>query len=130
MRKDQIAHAGHAIQSGFAAAFSHHPTNGDGAGSVPWEGTTRNKRSVWTVTTQPFKEAHFATFPPALIEPCILAGCPPCGTVLDPFGGAGTTGLVADRHNRNAILIELNPEYAAMARKRIFNDAPLFAEVQ
>jgi DNA modification methylase len=89
----------------------------------------RNKRSVWTVTTQPFKEAHFATFPPDLIEPCILAGCPGGGTVLDPFGGAGTTGLVADRHGRDAILIELNPEYAAMARKRIYNDAPLFADV-
>ena len=101
-----------------------------GTGSVPWEGDTRNKRSVWTVTTQPFKEAHFATFPPALIEPCILAGCPEGGTVLDPFGGAGTTGLVADRHGRNAILIELNPEYAEMARKRIYNDSPLFAEVQ
>lgn len=90
---------------------------------------TRNKRSVWTVATQPFKEAHFATFPPALIEPCILAGCPVDGTVLDPFGGAGTTGLVADRHGRDAILIELNPEYAAMARRRITGDAPLFAEV-
>jgi DNA modification methylase len=90
---------------------------------------TRNKRSVWTVTTQPFREAHFATFPPALIEPCILAGCPEGGTVLDPFGGAGTTGLVADRLKRNAILIELNHEYADMARKRIFNDAPLFADV-
>jgi DNA modification methylase len=85
-------------------------------------GTTRNKRSVWTVTTQPFKEAHFATFPPALIEPCILAGCPVGGTVLDPFGGAGTTGLVADRHGRDAILIELNPSYAEMARKRIEAD--------
>ena len=89
----------------------------------------RNKRSVWTVTTQPFKEAHFATFPPALIEPCILAGAPAGGTVLDPFGGAGTTGLVADRHGRNAILIELNPEYAAIAKRRIEGDSPLFAEV-
>jgi len=93
------------------------------------EAAGRNKRSVWTVTTQPFKEAHFATFPPALIEPCILAGCPEGGTVLDPFGGAGTTGLVADRLGRNAILIELNPSYAEMARKRITGDAPLFAEV-
>ena len=89
----------------------------------------RNKRSVWTVTTQPFKEAHFATFPPALIEPCILAGCPVGGTVLDPFGGAGTTGLVADRLQRDAILIELNPEYADMAERRIQGDSPLFAEV-
>jgi DNA modification methylase len=96
-----------------------------------WEPTaTRNKRSVWTVTTKPFADAHFATFPPDLIEPCILAGCPEGGTVLDPFGGAGTTGLVADRHKRDAILIELNPEYAEMARNRIYNDAPLFAEVR
>ena len=90
---------------------------------------TRNKRDVWTIATQPYPEAHFATFPPALVEPCILAGCPVGGTVLDPFAGAGTTGLVADRLGRNAILIELNPEYAAMAHRRIVNDAPLFAEV-
>lgn len=79
----------------------------------------RNKRSVWTVTTKPFKGAHFATFPPDLIQPCILAGCPEGGTVLDPFGGAGTTGMVALKHRRNAILIELNPEYAYMAQTRI-----------
>jgi DNA modification methylase len=162
---------------------------------------TRNKRSVWTVATAPFKEAHFATFPPELIEPCIKAGtsekgcCGRCGapwarvvertlatvkapasgyghgagrndggrselvgagvetlgwqpscscderltgiekpsnvpcTVLDPFGGAGTTGLVADRLGRNAVLCELNPEYAGMAKRRIEGDAPLFAEV-
>ena len=90
----------------------------------------RNKRSVWTVNTKPFKGAHFATFPPDLIEPCVLAGCPENGTVLDPFGGAGTTGLVAQQHNRNAVLIELNPEYAEMARKRIYNDAPLFVDVE
>jgi len=92
------------------------------AGSVPWEGATRNKRSVWTVGTEPFSEAHFATFPPALIEPCIKAGCPEGGTVLDPFGGAGTTGLVADRLGRNAVLVELNPDYAAMAERRIAGD--------
>lgn len=91
---------------------------------------TRNKRSVWEVATQPFSEAHFATYPPALIEPCILAGCPKGGTVLDPFGGAGTTGLVADRLGRNAVLIELNPEYAAIAERRLTADAGLFAEVK
>lgn len=80
---------------------------------------TRNRRSVWTVATKPFKGAHFATFPPDLIEPCVLAGCPEGGTVLDPFGGAGTTGLVAARNSRNSILCELNPEYAAMAAERI-----------
>lgn len=81
------------------------------------------------VTTQPFKGAHFATFPPNLIEPLILAGCPAGGTVLDPFGGAGTTGLVADRLGRDAVLIELNPTYAAMASNRIKNDAGLLADV-
>jgi hypothetical protein len=91
---------------------------------------TRNKRSVWHVPSAPFSEAHFATFPPALIEPCILAGCPEGGTVLDPFGGAGTTGLVADRLGRDAILIELNPDYAAIAERRIAKDGGLFAEVK
>jgi len=86
----------------------------------------RNKRSVWTVTTRPFKGAHFATFPPALIEPCILAGCPEGGTVLDPFFGAGTTGLVAQRHNRKWIGCELNPEYAAIAQARIESESTLF----
>lgn len=89
----------------------------------------RNKRSVWEAATQPFSEAHFATFPPALIEPCIKAGCPVGGTVLDPFGGAGTTGLVAERLGRNSILIELNPAYAAMAERRIRDDAPLLTRV-
>ena len=88
-----------------------------------------NLRNVWTVPTKGFSEAHFATFPPALIEPCIKAGCPEGGTVLDPFGGAGTTGLVADRLGRDAILIELNPEYAEMARHRIEDDAGMFGEV-
>lgn len=91
--------------------------------------TGANKRSVWTVATEAFSEAHFATFPPALIEPCILAGCPTDGTVLDPFGGAGTTGLVADRLGRNAILIELNPAYVEIAERRIRSDAPLLCEV-
>lgn len=85
-------------------------------------GGKRNKRSVWNVATRPFEEAHFATFPPELIEPCILAGCPVGGAVLDPFGGAGTTGLVSDRLQRDAILIELNPEYAQMAERRISGD--------
>ena len=79
----------------------------------------RNKRSVWTVPTQPFPEAHFAVFPPALIEPCILAGCPAGGVVLDPFMGSGTTGMVAAMYQRNFIGFELNPEYCKMAEKRI-----------
>jgi DNA modification methylase len=79
----------------------------------------RNRRSVWTVTTKPYKGAHFATFPPDLIEPCILAGCPPGGVVLDPFGGSGTTAGVALRHGRNAILCELNPDYDALIDARV-----------
>lgn len=82
----------------------------------------RNRRSVWTITTKPFKGAHFATFPPDLIEPMIKAGCPKGGTVLDPFFGAGTTGLVALRLGRDFIGIDLNPEYCEMARKRIYGD--------
>ena len=78
----------------------------------------RNRRSVWTVATTPYAEAHFATFPPKLIEPCILAGCPEGGTVLDPFGGSGTTGMVALKHKRNAILCELNSAYIEMIHKR------------
>lgn len=157
--------------------------------------TSRNKRSVWTVATQPYPGAHFATMPPKLAEPCILAGtsergqCPACRTpwvrvverepmvirngpkaggygsrttdslsgtmveppstrtvgwepscacgldpipdvVIDPFGGSGTTGMVADRLGRNSILIELNPTYAADARRRIVGDAPLFAAAE
>jgi site-specific DNA-methyltransferase (adenine-specific) len=79
----------------------------------------RNKRSVWTVPTKPFKGAHFATFPPELIEPCILAGCPEGGVVLDPFGGSGTTAVVANNHYRNAVLIELNRSYIAIMKKRL-----------
>jgi len=81
----------------------------------------RNKRSVWTVPTHGFKEAHFATFPEKLIVPCILAGCPEGGTVLDPFFGAGTVGVVAKKCNRKYIGIELNPKYAKMAQDRIDN---------
>lgn len=91
---------------------------------------TRNKRSVWSMSTQSFKDAHFATFPTELPETCIKAGCPIGGTVLDPFFGAGTTGLVADRLQRNCIGIELNPAYAEMARKRIQAESTLFAEIE
>lgn len=79
----------------------------------------RNRRSVWTVATEGYAGAHFATFPPALIEPCILAGCPAGGTVLDPFSGSGTTGQVALQQGRKYLGIELNPEYQALAIERI-----------
>ena len=79
----------------------------------------RNRRSVWSVATRPYKGAHFATFPPALIEPCILAGCPADGVVLDPFGGSGTTAGVAVAHGRDAIICELNPEYGQLVPDRV-----------
>jgi len=85
------------------------------------EPSTRNKRSVWSVNVKPYKEAHFATFPKELIEPCVLAGCPKDGTILDPFGGSGTTAEVAIENGRNALLIELNPEYIELAKTRISN---------
>lgn len=79
---------------------------------------SRNKRSVWTVPSAPFKDAHFATYPPDLIRPCILAGCPVGGTVIDPFGGSGTTAEVAIEEGRKAIVIELNPAYISLIKRR------------
>jgi len=79
----------------------------------------KNKRSVWTIAPKPFKEAHFAVFPPTLVEPCLLAGCPENGIVLDPFMGSGTVAWVAKNNNRNYVGVELNPEYIAIAERRI-----------
>ena len=81
----------------------------------------RNKRDVWFIPTASFKGAHFAVMPERLVEPCVLAGCPEGGVVLDPFFGSGTVGVVAKKHNRGYIGIELNPEYARIARDRIEN---------
>ena len=105
-----------------AAFHGRAPTNLGRCGTS--DDGKRNRRSVWTVSTKPFKGAHFATFPPALVEPCILAGCPVGGTVLDPFAGAGTTGLVALEEGRNFLGIELNPDYVTLIEKRL---APLLA---
>lgn len=85
-----------------------------------------NKKSVWTVPTQSFSEAHFATFPEELIIDCIKAGCPNGGIVLDPFMGAGTTALVAQKINRNFIGFELNPEYINIANRRLKKELGLF----
>lgn len=93
--------------------------NGSRARTGNPTGDTRNRRSVWTVATRPYKGAHFATFPPTLIEPCILAGSRPGDIVLDPFGGSGTTAGVALAHGRKAILCELNPKYAALVPDRV-----------
>ena len=85
-------------------------------------GLKKNKRSVWTVSTKPYKKAHFATYPIDLIEPCVLASCPPQRYILDPFAGAGTTGLVAKMHNRHSVMIELNPDYKKLIEERIRDD--------
>jgi len=82
-------------------------------------GGMRNRRSVWTVPTKPYAEAHFATFSPELITPCVMAGCPAGGVVLDPFSGSGTTGQVALEQGRKYIGIEINPEYLSMSVDRI-----------
>ena len=90
---------------------------------------TSNKRSVWSIPVASYSEAHFATYPPELIKPCILAGCPEGGTVLDPFGGSGTTAQVASNLNRNAILCELNPEYVDIAKGRLHDSLGMFLDM-
>jgi DNA modification methylase len=110
------------------------PSDDDGRGipnthlgrGIPWEDTTgtRNARTVWTIPTKPFKGAHFATFPEELARRCILAGSARSDTVLDPFGGAGTVGVVAVKEGRESILCELNPDYCEMARRRIADTQP------
>jgi DNA modification methylase len=90
---------------------------------------TRNKRSVWTVTTMPYAGAHFATMPEALVEPCILAGCPLGGLVLDPFIGSGTVGAVAERLGRRWVGVDLNPAYHRLAKKRTAQRGLRFEEV-
>ncbi len=96
----------------------------NGKSGYDLESGTRNRRSVWSVNTKPYRGAHFATFPTDLIRPCIVAGCPAGGTVLDPFGGSGTTGQVAIEEGCNAILCELNEDYVGLIRKRIDGVTP------
>jgi len=91
---------------------------------------TRNKRDVWTIPTKPYAGAHFAVMPTALVDPCILAGSERGDLVLDPFAGSGTVGVVALRHERNFVGIEVNPEYAQLAHDRIFDDGPLMNTVK
>lgn len=106
------------------------PDRNDNNTTNPEPIQNRNKRSVWTVTTKPFKEAHFATFPPDLVRPMIQAGCPEGGTVLDPFSGAATTGVVCLDEGRAYVGIELNPEYQAIAEARLAGTAYSISEQQ
>jgi DNA modification methylase len=122
-----VDHISQARTAAHAVAFlGNPPTNIGRAGNHP---LGRNRRTVWTIATEPFPGAHFATYPTALVEPCILAGSARGDTVLDPFAGSGTTGLVALRHGRRFVGIELNAKYAEMARRRIKDDCPLLNEV-
>jgi DNA modification methylase len=105
---------------------SFHKTRNDNGQEWQNDDGKANKRSVWTVTTKPFSEAHFATFPEDLIVDCIKAGCPENGIVLDPFMGAGTTALVASKLNRNFIGFELNAEYIEIAKKRLQSELGMF----
>jgi DNA modification methylase len=103
-----------------AAAMNRKPSGNEA--KDPSDGIrplTRNRRSVWTITTKPYSGAHFAVMPPDLVEPCIKAGCPEGGTVLDPFAGSGTTLAVAAQLGRNGIGCELNPEYIKLAEERV-----------
>jgi DNA modification methylase len=110
------------------AAGGTRVNNTNGIGGTAGQVGTRNRRTVWTITTQPFPEAHFATFPEALVEPCIKAGSPVGGLVLDPFSGSGTTGVVALKQGRSYVGMELNPEYVQMSRRRIGEVAPLLSK--
>jgi DNA modification methylase len=109
---------------------SDDPKHATKSGNVYEDTGKRNKRDVWTIATKPFKGAHFAVMPEALVEPCVLAGSAEGDTVLDPFTGSGTVAVVALRHGRNFVGTELNPEYAKIAYDRITGDSPLMNEVE
>lgn len=129
-RKDTIMKGSEKYANGYfptdvntqSIALTGHERWSNKIGEIP----ARNKRSVWTVTTKPFKEAHFATFPPDLIVDCIKAGCPENGTLLDPFMGSGTTAMVARKLNRNYVGCELNPKYIKIAEKRLRDELGMF----
>jgi DNA modification methylase len=116
-------------------SYTHNNSFNNSASKLPTDtgkhrdnSSTRNLRSVWTINPQPYREAHFATFPTTLVEPCVKAGSKKGDTVLDPFAGSGTTGLVAGKLGREFVGIELNPDYIRLANERI--EGPLFARAQ
>jgi DNA modification methylase len=124
--KEPVVRAWNSSNGGNLSPTGIHKANGamrERGGSYPVCDGTRNRRSVWQISTRPYKGAHFATFPPALIEPCVKAGCPAGGVVLDPFGGSGTTGRVASDLGRSSILCELNTDYVELIRQRLTEPA-------
>ena len=114
---------GRSFQNSARVERESHGNNANSTGS-------RNRRSVWSIATGRFKAAHYATFPERLVEPCILAGCPEGGVVLDPFAGSGTTGVVAKRLRRNFVGVEINPDYWQMATDRIAATAAEFQQLE
>jgi DNA modification methylase len=108
---------------------SDDPKHATKSGNLYTDSGKRNKRDVWTIPSKPFKGAHFAVMPEALVEPCILAGSERDDLILDPFTGSGTVGVMALRHGRNFVGVELNPEYAEIAQRRIEDDAPMMNTV-
>jgi DNA modification methylase len=115
---------------GLPPRHAQYPESSDQSGlDQVGRGEVRNARNVWSIASEPYRGAHYAVMPSALAGRCIKAGCPDGGSVLDPFAGAGTTGLVADRLGRNATLIELNPATRELSADRVRMDGPLFAEV-
>jgi DNA modification methylase len=108
-------HTGYARKGGRQGEVKNNASFDEAMAIMPED---RNKRSVWTVPTAPYKGSHFATFPPDLIRPCVLAGCPQGGVVLDPFGGSGTVGEVAEEEGRNSVLVELSEAYVKLIEKR------------
>jgi len=125
---DYVSKSGNKERKPGSARGCPEGSGSNACGSIPREGSRRNLRTVWTIPTEPFPEAHFATFPQRLVEPCIRAGCPRGGIVLDPFMGSGTTGVVCVKLERGFIGIELSEDYYRMAERRIYNTAPLFVE--
>ena len=115
--------------SGNKYGNSNDPKHATKSGNEYIDSGTRNKRSVWNIATKPFRGAHFAVMPEALVEPCVLASSRPNDLVLDPFTGSGTVAVVALKHGRNFIGTELNPEYAEIAKIRIESSQPMFNEV-
>jgi DNA modification methylase len=115
--------------AGQAIGNNKKPSGNAVIGSIVKIKSHRNKRSVWTVATRPYKEAHFATFPEKLVEPMILAGSKPGDTVLDPFAGTGTAGVVSMRHHRHFVGIELNSDYIELAKKRLAHIQPTLFDV-
>lgn len=109
---------------------SEDPKHATKSGNIYTDSGTRNRRSVWSIAAKPFKGSHFAVMPEALVEPCVFAGSKEGDLVLDPFTGSGTVGVVALKHGRDFIGVEINPDYAAMAKARILDDGPLFNEAE